>query len=75
MRDPAGAGGATVVLASKNTAAAQVPPSVVVPPGASSASFKITTSAVSPVTSVAIVGAYGNVTRYVTLTLDDVALR
>lgn len=50
---PAPSGGATITISS-NSAAATVPTQVVVPAGATTATFKITTSAVSTLTAVTI---------------------
>lgn len=58
LAGPAPAGGAVVALSSGNPAAAAVPPSVTVAAGATSATFPITTSAVSAFTTVVITGVY-----------------
>jgi hypothetical protein len=54
LQGPAPSGGASVQLSSSNTAAATVPPTVTVTAGATSASFPITSRAVTTDTSVVI---------------------
>jgi hypothetical protein len=66
-------GGATVTLSSSNTAAAQVPASVTVGAGSTSATFSITTSAVSANMNVVITGSYGS-TQTATLTVTPAAV-
>src|SRR2546421_3532260 len=63
------AGGAQVALSSSNTSVARVPASVTVAAGATSATFAVTTSAVSSSTAVSISGAYYGVTRSASLTV------
>jgi hypothetical protein len=58
LNGPAPAGGAQVALSSNNPAAS-VPASVTVAAGATSATFNITTSAVTALTSVSISASYG----------------
>lgn len=58
LTGPAPAGGVVVALSSGNSAAAAVPPGVTIAAGATSATFPITTSAVSAFTSVVITGVY-----------------
>jgi hypothetical protein len=53
------AGGVVVALSSDNTAAATVPASVTVPAGATSATFPVTTNAVSNAQSAVIIGTVG----------------
>ena len=67
LSGPAPAGGALVSLSSNNSPVASVPASVTVAAGASSATFTITTSAVSGSTAVTISGLYGGVTRSASL--------
>ena len=67
---PAPAGGMVVTLASNNTAAATVPASVTVAAGATSATFTVTTNAVTASTAVAISATAGVVTRSATLTVN-----
>jgi len=68
LASPAPAGGAGVFLSSSN-ASASVPPSVVVQGGQTSASFTITTSAVSATTSAVITAQYsGSATATLTIT-------
>jgi hypothetical protein len=59
---PAPAGGVTVVLASLNSAVATVPGLVTVPQGASSATFTVTTFAVTASTQVMLQASYNGVT-------------
>jgi hypothetical protein len=67
---PAPAGGAVVTLSSSNPSVASVPGSVTVAEGATSATFSITTSAVSASsTSVTVSAIYAGVTRTTTLTV------
>ncbi|HYC89749.1 MAG TPA: hypothetical protein VEO54_11100 [Thermoanaerobaculia bacterium] len=61
--------GAVVTLSSSNPAAAAVPPSVTVSPGMTTATFAVTTQAVSSSTAVTIGAAYAGATRSATLTL------
>ncbi|WP_156385607.1 hypothetical protein [Ramlibacter sp. Leaf400] len=63
-------GGAFVALASGNPAVAGVPAGVTVPAGASSASFAVTTSAVTAATAATISAVLGGVTRTATLTVS-----
>jgi hypothetical protein len=66
-------GGATITLTSSSTAAAQVPASVVVPAAASSATFTITTSSVSPSTNSIISASYNSSTQTATLAVTQAA--
>src|SRR5882672_2496711 len=61
-------GGAVVSLSSDNTAAA-VPASVTVPPGGTSATFPVTTVAVTASTTLNISASYGGVTHMASLTV------
>jgi len=63
-------GGAVVALSSGNTNAATVPASVTVPAGATSASFAVTTRAVTASTAVGITASYNGVARAATLTVN-----
>jgi hypothetical protein len=67
------AGGATVALSSSNTNVARTPASVVVAAGATSATFTVSTSAVTASTAVTISGTYGGVTRSASLTVTPAA--
>lgn len=69
LTSAAPSGGATVALSSSNTNAV-VPVSVTVAAGATSASFTITTRAVTGSTTATISGTYSNVTRSATLTIN-----
>jgi hypothetical protein len=62
-------GGAAVTLSSSNTAAATVPSSVTVAAGATSATFQVTTMAVTSSTPVTISGYYAGVTKTGALTV------
>ena len=66
----AAAPSATVVNLTSSNAAASVPASVTVAAGASSASFIVSTVAVSATTSATISGSFGGVTRSATLTIN-----
>jgi outer membrane protein assembly factor BamB len=59
LRDPAGAGGATVRLSAPKIAAVDFPADVIVPPGATTAVFTVATAGVSHATPVEICGQYG----------------
>jgi len=63
------AGGAVVTLVSSNPAVAGVPSTVTVPAGATSATFNITTTAVTANTSVTLTGTYNGASRTATLTV------
>jgi hypothetical protein len=67
---PAPPGGAVVALASANPEAATVPGGVFVSAGGTTATFSVTTTAVSGKRSVVLSAAYGGVTRSATLTLS-----
>jgi hypothetical protein len=69
LNGPAASGGAPVMLTSSDTSVAQVPGSVVVPAGMTSATFTITTSAVTTDTVVAITATYGGATQMANLTV------
>ncbi|MGZ5528353.1 MAG: beta strand repeat-containing protein, partial [Limisphaerales bacterium] len=71
LNAPAPSGGAIVTLSSSNPSAT-VPSSVTVAANATTATFTVTTSAVSAVTPVTIAGTY-NGTRTVTLTVNPLA--
>jgi hypothetical protein len=66
---PAPAAGVVVALAS-NEAAVRIPASVAVPAGASSASFAITTTAVSATTVATLNASYAGVNKSTTLTVQ-----
>jgi hypothetical protein len=68
LSGPAPATGAQVTLSS-SYGAVSVPSSVAVPSGATSATFMVSTSAVTASTTVAISAAYGGVTRSASLTV------
>jgi hypothetical protein len=68
LTGPAPAGGALVSLSSSN-GAASVPPGVLVPAGATSATFRVSTSVVLVSTSVAISASYNGTTQTNTLTV------
>jgi len=63
------AGGAAVALSSDNTNVARTPASVVIAAGATSATFTVTTSAVTASTAVTISGTYSGTTRSASLTV------
>jgi hypothetical protein len=67
------AGGATVTLSSSVPATATVPASVVVPEGATTATFPVTTNAVTVATPVTITASFGGATATATLTVDPTA--
>jgi hypothetical protein len=69
LTSAAPAGGAVVALSSSNTTVATVPASVTVAAGATSATFSVTTKAVSVSTAVTITGAFGGATKTATLTV------
>ena len=69
LSGPAPSGGAVVSLSSSNTSVASVPASVTVGSGATSATFAITTSAVTVSTLVTVSASYAGVTRTATLTV------
>jgi FG-GAP-like repeat len=69
LTSAAPSGGAVVTLSSSNTSAATVPASVTVPAGAFSATFTVSTAAVTASTSLTISGAFGGTTRSATLTV------
>ena len=73
LNGPAPSGGAVISLSSSNTTVAQVPGSVTVAANATTATFMVTTSAVSANTSVTISGTYGN-TMTATLTVNAASL-
>ena len=70
LSSAAPAGGVVVTLTSSNTAVATVPASVTVAAGATSATFTVTTLAVSGTTSVTISGTYSG-TQSATLTVNS----
>ena len=69
LDNPAPADGVVIVLTSSNMSVAQVPPNVMVPAGTMTASFTVTTSAVTRNTSVTISASYDGVTREATLNI------
>jgi hypothetical protein len=62
-------GGVVVSLSSSNTAAATVPASVTVPAGATSATFTVTSKAVTTSTNVTLGGSFGGTTRTAAFTV------
>jgi len=74
LSGPAPAGGTAVSLVSSNPGVATVPGSVAVSAGATSASFKVTTTAVASPTSVIISATLNGVTQTSTLTIVPPAL-
>ena len=70
LTSAAPSGGAVVALASSNTALAGVPASASVAAGATSATFTVTTSTVTALTSAIIAGSFGGVSRTATLTVN-----
>ena len=66
-------GGAVVALSSSNTGVATVPASVTVAAGGTSATFTVTTQAVTASTSATITGSFGGATRTATLTVTPPA--
>jgi hypothetical protein len=62
-------GGAVVSLTSSNGAVASTPSSVTIAAGATSATFPVTTTAVTSNTSVTLTAAYGGASRSATLTV------
>ncbi|MBZ5554812.1 MAG: tandem-95 repeat protein, partial [Acidobacteriia bacterium] len=69
LTGPALSGGAVVTLQSSNPAVAQVPASVTVEGGATSATFGVSTSAVSGMTPLAVTASYVGTNRSGALTL------
>jgi len=69
LTSAAPAGGAAVMLSSSNTTIAAVPGAVTVAAGATSATFSVTTAAVSVSTTATITGAFGGATKTATLTV------
>jgi thermitase len=67
---PAPSGGFVVNLSSSNTNVATVPSTVTVPAGATSATFTVSTRAVSSATSVTITASAGGISRTATLTVN-----
>ena len=72
LTSAAPSGGRVVTLSSSNTAVASVPSSVTVPAGSTSATFNVSTTAVTASTSVSITGTSG-VSRSATLTVTPPA--
>src|SRR4030095_10459640 len=70
LNSAAPTGGAVVMLTSGNTIAATVPTAVTVAAGATSASFAVTTNAVTTVTQVNITATLVGASRIVTMTLN-----
>src|SRR5262249_7827138 len=70
LTTPAPTGGALVALSSSNATVASGPASVTVTAGALSASFSITTTAVTAATPVTIGGSFGGTSRTATLTVN-----
>jgi outer membrane protein assembly factor BamB len=72
LRDPAGAGGATVLISPATTTTIPVvslPAFVIVPQGTSSAVFKVGTTAVSSPTPVTVCGEYGGASSCAVVTV------
>jgi len=67
---PAPSGGFVVNLSSSNPSVATVPSTVTVPAGTTSATFTVSTRAVSSATSVTITASAGGVSRTATLTVN-----
>ena len=63
LNGPAPAGGSAVALSSSNVSAATVPSSVVVPAGLQTATFSISTNAVTADSTATITASYAGVTR------------
>jgi uncharacterized repeat protein (TIGR01451 family) len=74
LSGPAPAAGIVVNLSSSNTSAANVPPRLTVPGGASSKTFKVTTSAVSSNTTANINATYDGLTKGAPLTVTPPVL-
>ncbi len=70
LSGPAPSGGATVSLSSGNTAAATVPASVPVAAGATSATFTVSTSAVTTSTPVTLSASYAGAIKMASLTVN-----
>jgi hypothetical protein len=70
---PATSGGAVISLLSSSTTVATVPASVTIPAGASSATFSVTTLAVTASTSVNISASYAGVAQNASLTVTPQA--
>lgn len=73
LNGPAPVGGAQVTLSSSHSAAS-VPASVTIPEGGSSATFDVTTTAVTASTTANITGVYNGVSRVSSLTINPTAL-
>lgn len=71
---PAPAGGATVTLTSADPTVVSVPAQITIPPGAVSATFPVTTRAVTASTSVVITARYSGETWTATLRVKHVSL-
>ena len=74
LTGPAPGGGAVVSLSSDNTSAATVPASVTVAGGASSATFPLTTVAVSNSIAVNVSGVYAGITKTSSLTVNPASI-
>jgi len=70
LNGPAPTGGAAVTLTSGDSAVADPPPTVTVPAGATSATFTITTTAVTSSTVVPITATLGGVSKMANLTVN-----
>ena len=70
LTSPAPSGGVVVTLSSSNTGAATVPAGVTIAAGAASATFAVTSKAVTTPTAVTLSGVSGGVTRSATLTVN-----
>jgi hypothetical protein len=69
LRGPAPSGGVTVTLASNDTTTATVPGSVIVPAGSSTATFTVSTTAVTATRTPVISSTLGAISRSATLTV------
>lgn len=75
LTGPAYSGGIVVNLSSDNPAVARVPATVTVPQGVSTASFTVSTSAVSAPTQVTLTASSGDSVKTVVLTVDPPAVK
>jgi uncharacterized repeat protein (TIGR03803 family) len=71
LSNPAPAGGALITLTSSNTGAATLPASVTVPAGAVSATFAVTSKAVTASTGVVLTGTYLGASQTASLTVTS----
>ena len=75
LTGPSPEGGALVSLASTNRSVATVPSSMLIPAGEKSGTFRIESTTVGSLTSLAIVATYGGVSNGATLTVGPQPLR